>query len=445
MDRKYLKIGLIALVVLVISIAGCVKQDNKSDEPIKDEIKPIDQETPKAGQEPIQTEPETLLDDSGATAKGISSVVDANNQFTFDFYSNLKDKEDGNIFFSPYSISTALAMTYEGARGQTAKEIQSVFNFPEDSSARRPNFAAVYNQLNKRDAKYKINTANALWVQEDFQLLDDYTNTIEAYYGGKATNVDFAGATEQARKTINTWVENKTNNKIKDLFPAGSLDPSTRLVLTNAIYFKGTWVKQFNENDTKDEDFRVSSDKTVKVPMMRLTGTDVIFNYSETEDLQMLEMPYEGEDLSMLILLPKNDDIAALEESLTAENLNEWKSQLVEKRLNVFMPKFTFNTKYFLKKNLEEMGMPSAFSETNADFSGIDGKKDLFIQIVVHQAFVEINEEGTEAAAATGVGFGITSMPQIETFRADHPFVFIIQQKETGNILFVGRVIDPTI
>ncbi len=414
MNTKYSTIGIIALVVLVIFISGCVKQPA----------------TPK-------------VDDTGATPEGIKNVVDANNQFSLELYSNIKDKEEGNIFFSPYSISTALAMTYEGARGQTADEIQSVFHFPEDSNVRRPNFAAVYNQLNKGDAKYKLNTANALWVQQDFQLLDDYTNTVETYYGGKETNVDFVGTTEQARQTINNWVEDETNNKIKNLFPQGSLTPLSRLVLTNTIYFKGTWVEQFDKSDTRDEDFRVSSDQTVKVPMMRRTDKDAKFNYTETEDLQILEMLYEGEDLSMLVLLPKNDDIKLLEESLTLEKLSDWKNQLRKQRVNVFMPKFTFDTKYFLNENLKEMGMPLAFLES-ADFSGIDGTKSLFIQIVVHQAFVDVNEEGTEAAAATGVGIGITSVPQIKIFRADHPFIFIIQERGTGNILFLGRVVNPT-
>jgi len=418
MDRKFFPIGAISLVILAILISGCVDK------------------------------PEQKADDSGATQEGVSSVIYANNQFAFDLYSKYqKDQKykDNNIFFSPYSISTALAMTYEGARGQTAEEMQSIFNFPEDSSLRRSNFAAIYNQLNKKDAEYKLNTATALWIQQDYKLLDTYTKTIETYYGGKVTNVDFVGATEQARQTINGWVEDKTNDKIKNLFPQGSLNQNSRLVLTNAIYFKGTWIKQFDKADTRDENFRVSTDQTIKVPMMVRTDEDAEFNYVETEDLQLLEMLYEGEDLSMLVLLPKNDDITTIEESLTVENLFDWRNQLREQRVNVFMPKFTFNTKYFLNENLKEMGMPSAFSESAADFSGIDGTKNLFIQTVVHQAFVDVNEEGTEAVAVTGIGSVLTSEPPpIPTFRVDHPFIFIIQERETGNILFLGRVVDPT-
>jgi len=387
--------------------------------------------------------------DSGATSESIISVVNASNQFALDFYFNIKDDEKGNIFYSPYSISTALAMTYEGARGKTADEIQSVFHFPKDDATRRSSVAAIYNGLNKKDAKYRLHTANALWVQKGYQLLNGYTDTIEKYYLGKATNVDFAGATEHARQTINNWVEDKTDNKIKDLFPQGSLNSLTRLVLTNAIYFKGIWVKEFAKSETGEEDFRVSKDQTVKVPMMRRADNEAKFNYAETEELQILEMLYEGGDLSMLVLLPRSDDLRPLEDSLTLKKLNEWENELKEQRLDVYMPRFTFERKYFLNENLKEMGMPLAFTppgmSPGADFSGIAGDKELFIQLVVHQAFVDVNEEGTEAAAATGVSVGIVSVgPQIPIFRADHPFIFIIQEKETGNILFLGRVINPT-
>ena len=384
-----------------------------------------------------------VVDDKTATPAGINSVINANNQFAFDLYSELKNKE-GNIFFSPYSISTALAMVYEGAKGKTADEIQSVFHFPAESSIRRPAFAAIYNELNKPDSKYTLSTANALWAQNDYKFLNDYLTTLEQYYGGKATNLDFKNSTEEARQTINNWVESKTNNKIKNLFPQGSLDNTTRLVLTNAIYFKGTWVKQFEKNQTKDGNFRVSSVNTVKVPMMQQTDKDAKFNYTEDNNLQVLEMPYEGDKLSMIVLLPKNDNISSLENSLTLEKINEWKTKLIKQRVDVFMPKFTFDTKYFMSDTLEKMGMPTAFTSA-ADFSGMDGTQNLSIQIVVHQAFVDVNEEGTEAAAATGVAMatGMAAPQPIPTFRADHPFIFIIQDKDSGNILFLGRVANP--
>lgn len=424
---------LLGLVLSIVFISGCIQQATET--PVATTA------APTAAPSPVPTTPPISRDNVSAL-EDIYSVVNASNRFALELYSELKG-ENGNVFFSPYSISTALAMTYEGARGQTAKEIQSVFHFPEDDSVRRASFAALYNQLNKKDAKYNLSTANALWIQKDYQLLNEYITTIEKYYFGRATNVDFKGATEEARQTINAWVEDKTNNKIKDLFPKGSPNSLTRLVLTNAIYFKGTWVKQFNKSETREEDFRISENQTVKVPMMRRTSKDTSFNYAETEDLQVLEMPYEGEEVSMLVLLPKNGDLKSLEGSLTLEKLNEWRGKLKEQRVNVFIPKFTFNTKYFLNEILKKMGMPSAFSGV-ADFSGINGRKDLFIGVVIHQAFVDVNEEGTEAAAATGVSVDVTSLPPpVPIFRADHPFIFIIQERGTGNILFLGRVVDP--
>lgn len=383
--------------------------------------------------------PPIKADDSGATVEGVNSVINANNQFALDLYLKLED-EEGNIFFSPYSILVALAMTYEGAKGKTAEEMQSVFHFPEDEDIRRPSFAKIYNLVNKKNKKYELHTANALWAQKDYKFLDEYINAIKKYYVGKVTNVDFVNATESARLTINKWVEEQTNNKIKDLIPPGVLNALTRLVLTNAIYFKGLWVKQFDKKETREEDFRVSPEETVKVPMMSITREE--FNYYETEKLQILELLYEGEDLSMLIILPKEDDLKSLEESLSLEKLSELRNSLSEQQVDVYIPKFKFETKYFMAKTLKEMGMSTAFSG-DADFSGMDGTKDLFIANVIHQAFIDVNEEGTEAAAATGVVMELkAAMPTV--FRADHPFIFMIQERETNNILFLGRVIDPT-
>ncbi len=386
------------------------------------------------------------MDDKGATPEGVDSVVDANNQFAFDLYSKYKSNDD-NIFFSPYSISTALAMTYEGARGKTAEEMQSVFHFPQDDNIRRPAFARLYNEINKGDKKYTLSTANALWAQNDYPFLGEYFDTIGKYYGGKVTNLDFKTDTENSRVTINNWVEEQTNNKIKDLIPSGAITPDTRLVLTNAIYFKGDWVLQFDKKNTREEDFRKGPTDTVKAQMMRLTGENVKFNYTETDSLQVLELPYAGNDLSMLVLLPKGDNMTGLESSISAEKLAEWKAGFKEQRVDVYMPKFKFETKYIMAKDLKEMGMPTAFSDY-ADFSGMTGQKDLRIDQVIHQAFVEVNEEGTEAAAATAVVMvEITSVgggPRIPVFRADHPFIFIIQEKNTGSILFMGRISDSS-
>jgi len=385
---------------------------------------------------------------SSGGSSGVANVVEANNQFAFEYYSHLKNRETGNIFFSPFSISSALVMTYEGAREQTAKEMQSVLHFPADDNLRRTEYLKIFNELNKKDKKYELNIANALWAQKDYQFLSDYIDTVEKYYGGKTNNLDFVKDPEGSRVTINDWVEKQTKDKIKDLIPQGVINDMTRLVLTNAIYFKGEWVKQFDKENTTDEDFRINENDSVKVPMMQRTDEEAEFNYAENKDLQILEMPYSGEDLSMLILLPKDDDLAKVENSLSIENLAQWKKDLKKQRVEVFVPKFKFETKYLMTEDLKAMGMPTAFG-LGADFSGMDGKKDLFISEVIHQAFVEVNEEGTEAAAATGVVMMLGALPGEETkipvFRADHPFIFLIQEKNSGNILFVGRVVNPAL
>ena len=332
-------------------------------------------------------------------------------------------------------------MTYDGAKGQTADEMKSVFHFPE-SNILRPNFAAIYNDINKKDKPYKLSTGNALWVQQDYQLLGEYLSTVEKYYGGKAANLDFAKEAEKSRQTINTFIEEQTDNKIKDLIPQGVLDASTRLILTNAIYFKGTWTWEFDKSDTREQDFRITPTNIVKTPMMHMKNDKAKFNYADTGGLQILELPYKGDEISMLILLP-TENLDAIELSLTAEKLKEYMDQMKETELDgIFLPKFEFDTKYFMKETLSKMGMPTAFG--NADFSGMTGKKDLLIDFVIHQAYVKVDEEGTEAAAATAVGMRLRSAGRRTTFRADHPFIFIIQEKKTGNIVFLGRVIDPT-
>ena len=372
----------------------------------------------------------------------INSVVNSSNQFAFDLYSNLKGKE-GNIFFSPYSLSTAMAMTYEGARGQTAEEIRQVFHYPEDIEILRRGYAGIINQINKKDKKYELRTANALWAQKSYPFLPEYFKTVEKYYGGKVTNVDFVRDTENSRLTINKWVEEQTRNRIKDLIPQGVITSLTRLVLTNAIYFKGNWETQFPKQNTKEADFKVSADKKVRVPMMFIGGRK--FNYTENEALQLLELPYAGNELSMLVLLPRNE-LSEVEPYLKPDKIQDLMKDMRQEEVDVYLPRFKFETKYLMggeKGILGRMGMPTAFSEMRADFSGMTGKPDLYITEVVHQAFVEVNEEGTEAAAATGIIMGAKAVLMKKVFRADHPFIFFIQEKRTGAILFFGRVMEP--
>ncbi|MDD1658176.1 MAG: serpin family protein [Methanomicrobiales archaeon] len=380
------------------------------------------------------------------------AVVDANNRFALEAYREIrKDPAYGqsNLFFSPFSISSALAITYEGARGTTADEIQAVFFFPKDDATRRQGFQGLYQGINQGNSRYVLKTANALWAEKTYAFLPDYMRTALEYYSANATNMDFRNQPEPSRLTINRWVEVQTNNRIRDLIPQGAIDPLTRLVITNAVYFKGTWVKQFDANNTKEDLFTIAPGKTVPVQMMERTDSEAIFNYTETDTLQVLEMPYAkdgGKQLSMLVLLPKANNLAAVEDTLTVQQFSQWRNALRSQRVKVAFPKFTMETKYSLPATLSSMGMPTAFTG-EADFSGMDGTKDLYIGDVIHQAFVEVNEEGTEAAAATAVvmkATGIRDEPPIPVFRADHPFLFLIQDNDTGNILFMGRVMDPT-
>jgi serpin B len=383
-----------------------------------------------------QTIEKPKVNETGATAESAKTVVDANNQLAFDLYNRFS--KTGNVFYSPFSIETALAMTYEGANGTTADEMKTVLHLPSEN--RQASFAKVINEINAGSNDYQLSTANALWAQKDYSFLTDYFNVVEGYYGGNVTNLDFKTDSENSRQTINNWVEQQTNDKIKDLIPQGVLNELTRLVLTNAIYFKGKWVMEFDEKNTKDADFKTNSG-TVQAKMMELE--DERFNYGESDNMQIIELPYNGNDTSMIIILPK-ENLTSIEASLNLENLELWKSSMSEQKVNIFIPKFKFETKYMMKPMLIEMGMPEAFSD-NADFSGMTGKKDLKISQVIHQAYVDVNEEGTEAAAATAVVFTLTAINpgSIKVFRADHPFIFMIQQKDSGNILFMGRVENP--
>ncbi len=377
------------------------------------------------------------------------AVVLANNQFGIDFFSRLVSdpaQEGKNIFFSPWSISSALAITYEGARNATADEIRSVFHFPASYDTLRQGYLELSNGLNSGNSGVTLNTANALWAEKTYPFLQNYITTADQYYSAKTTNLDFLTKPEESRQIINTWVEEKTKNRIKNLIPEGGIDPTTVLAITNAIYFKGTWVKQFDTAKTIEDDFVLDDGTTVKVPMMVRTDEDAMYWYTETDDLQVLGMPYthtKGNGLSMLVLLPKENDLGTIEASLSAQSLASLNQSLTYQRVKITFPRFKMETTYNLADMLSVMGMPSAFD--GADLSGMDGTRSLFIDEIYHKAFVEVNEEGTEAAAATAVVVNRSMAPgeQIPVFRADHPFLFLIQDNDTGNILFMGRMMNP--
>jgi len=384
-----------------------------------------------------------LVSGPSSTPKGVAAVVSANNQTAFDLYAQLQKSSPGNIFFSPYSISTALAMTYEGARGDTASEMQKALHFPA-TDILEPNSAAILASLNQKNASYKLKTGNALWIQKNFSLLSSYVSAVQKYFGGKAANLDFAADPEKARTTINKYIAEQTANKIKNLIPPGNIDPLTRLVLTNAIYFKGEWHWQFDRKETYKARFTISPGKTVQAPMMTMKPEKALFKYANTDGMQILELPYKGGRLSMLILLP-HKDLHSIASSLTADRLKSDLARMKQTHLDeISIPKFELRIRYDLKSALEALGMKAAFLPNQADLSGMDGKRDLYVQFVLHQAYVKVDEQGTEAAGATAVGIVTTAERPETTFLANHPFIFLIRDKTNGNILFFGKVVDPT-
>ncbi len=381
------------------------------------------------------------LDDTGSTPNGITEIVNANNQFALDLYLNISEIDDGNLFFSPFSIFSALAMVYEGALELTQEEIQSVFHFPTKELL-QPNFAALYNQINQKHQDFTLRTGNALWCQEDFPFNNNYIDLIESYYGGKAASVDFVNEPEQTRLLINSFIEEQTNSKILDLIPKGFIDAMTRLVLTNAIFFQGNWLQKFDKSETMNQDFYITPEQKVNVPMMHMNlDESVKFNYANLDNLQILELPYEGEQLSMLICLP-NEKLGTFEDNLTLENLEKYCDQMQEIDFgDISIPKFEFNTNYLMKEILINMGMPTAFGG-NANFSEMTNEAELYIDQVFHQAYIKVDEEGTEAAAATAVVMK-RSLSSSE-FVANRPFIFYIRENESGNILFLGKVQNPS-
>lgn len=388
---------------------------------------------------------------SGVYAGNENQITKGNNEFALNLYSQIKNlpeikKAEGNLFFSPYSISTALAMTYTGARANTAKEMADVLKFPplkleEIASA----FGELQKQLqaDKETSGYQLNVANALWGQKGYGFLPEFIEINKKYFGSGLIELDFPQP-DAARKTINTWVEKQTKEKIKELIAPGILDSDVKLVLTNAIYFKGFWETQFKTENTSSAKFNINADKTVDVQMMYQKGT---FSYGENDEMQLLSLPYKGRELSMFIILPKKiESCDSVEQKVIKNNLPIAAVRVQE--VGVYLPKFKITCGTLaLNDILVDMGMKDAFNERKADFSGMNGRMGLFIAYVLHKAFVEINEEGTEAAGATAVIMKERSvMPQpVPVFRADKPFIFMIRDNASQSILFMGRVVNPAL
>ena len=376
----------------------------------------------------------------------VSAVVEGNNRFALDLYARLRADQPGNLFFSPGSLSTALAMTYAGAKGETASQMAKVLHFTLPQEKLHPAFASLNRTWNPdgNGRGFRLSVANRLWGQEGFHFLPEFLAITREDYGAELAQVDLRGQTEKARQQINAWVEEQTQGKIRDLIPPGALDSLSRLVLTNAIYFKGDWTKPFEKRATKDTPFHVTSRQTLDVPMMYQEDR---FPFWAGEGLKILELPYGTGDLSMLVLLPDRiEGLADLEARMTDGTLARWLSGPRREKVRVYLPRFKLTSQFQLADVLKAMGMPLAFTPDRADFSGMDGQRDLFVSAVIHQAYVDVNEEGTEAAAATGIAVAATAVmvpKEPPVFRADHPFLFLIRENRTGSILFLGRLVNP--
>ncbi len=366
-------------------------------------------------------------------------TVIGNTRFALDLYVQLSRKE-GNLFFSPYSISTALAMSWSGARNNTEKEMADTLHFPMGQAKVHQTFAGLEKGLAEILARgdVSLTTANSIWPQAGLPLLDGYVQCLSENYGVAATPLDYVRETEAARQTINRWVEEKTREKIRELIRPGDLDPSTVMVLVNAIHFKGDWASKFKEKSTRPADFTLPDGTVKQVATMFQTGS---FDVGGDKEVELLELPYQGGDLSMLILLPRDrQGLPALENGLTPERLVTLLGSLHEMKVSVWLPKFKFTWGTTdLVGPLQALGMKEAFTRS-ADFSGMDGSKGYFISLVLHKAFIEVNEQGSEAAAATAVVHKRSMPPR---FQVNHPFLFLIRDNVSGSILFLGRVADP--
>ena len=377
----------------------------------------------------------------------LESLVSDNSAFALELYQRLRT-EEGNLFYSPYSMSLALAMTYAGAAGETEQQMAETLHFALPQSRLHPAFNSLALELAKRgegaESKdgegFRLNIVNTTWGQKDYKFLDSFLDVLAENYGAGLRIVDFIGAPEEARITINDWVSQQTEDKIKDLIPQGLINELTRLVLTNAIYFNAAWATPFSENATSGGAFRLLDGGEVTVPMMRQTES---FGYAEGDGYQAVELPYDGSELSMVILLPEHGQFDNFEASLYLAKLNGILGVLGYREVSLTMPKFEFESELGLKITLSDMGMPLAFTPS-ADFSGMTGRPELFVTEVVHKAFVSVDEAGTEAAAATAVIVGLTAVPETPvTVNIDRPFIFLIRDIETGVVLFLGRILNP--
>ena len=379
----------------------------------------------------------------------LEKLVKGNTSFGINLFQAVK-QGDENLIFSPYSISVALAMAQAGARAETLQQINDVLSFSLPFEDLHPAINALQLELNNRENSdyeedkkdFELNIVNSIWGEKTYTFMPEYLDLLAENYGAGLRLVDFMNQPDASRKEINQWVSDQTNDRIQDLLPENSITNLTRLVLTNAIYFKASWLHQFDPDMTQDGDFTLLNGEIVQVPMMRQTET---FGYAREDAYQLISLPYEGNKLSMLIILQDDNNFRQVEEAIREIDIPSLVRSVSYSQLDLRMPKFKIESSFGLVDHLDAMGVKDAFIPNVADFSGMDGTRDLYISAVQHKAFIEVDETGTEAAAATAVVVGFESMPIDEPLKVniDRPFIFIIVDNKTGSVLFLGRVINP--
>lgn len=372
---------------------------------------------------------------------GVQAVVQGNSAFALELFDKLQAPE-ANQVLSPFSVSSALALAYSGARGDTEKQMSQVLHLPPNRPDLPSEIGAVLASLtNLTNGDVELVVANALWPQSGYEITPEFSDVCRNHYLANPSFIDFQANSEAARQRINDWAARSTKGRIQGLLAPGAVTANTRLVIANAIYFKGKWASCFQKSKTRNKPFWITAEKSVDVPMMSQKSTLLHLVDGET---QILEMPYKGEGISMLVFLPKDrDGLAGLEARLNLENLTNWIDHLLPAEVELLLPRFKISTRFSLAPSLAEMGMPDAFDQAHADFSGMAAQRPLFINLVEHAALIEVDEEGTLAAAATGVSLGCARRPLPATFHADHPFVFVIIDKRMRTILFIGKVTNP--
>lgn len=433
LPKRVLAIALLASPLF----AGC----SSSDDPVTNAVNSETDSVPTMGTEARSNLDRLNPDIPPADADTLASD---NLRFAFNLYQQESSVSDDNIFFSPHSISVAMAMTYAGARTSTAEEMATAMQFSLPAEQLHPAFNVLDQNLRSNVSEnFELNIVNQIWGRVGEQWQTDYLDILAQQYGAGLQEMDFQGQPEESRTAINDWVADMTEDRILDLLPEESIDSNTALVLTNAIYFNALWQSEFDANSTHDKDFNLVDGSTVAIPMMHSARS---YDYFDGGNYEAIRLPYKQDGMSMIALVPPAGDFGTFEQSLDATVFSDALAGLESRKVKLGMPKLEFEAPLSLKSHLAELGMPLAFTG-DADFSGIKAEGDLFISDVLHKAFIKVDEKGTEAAAATAVVVGTTSAPPPDdevTLHLDRPFVFAIHDDTTNAVLFLGRIVDPS-